>query len=327
MWRWSDLLPFLQHPEPEARWAAANVVALLLHLADADARRVRAGALTPGEEEEAEARWLKEEAAFALEAAAALRAMPPRGRKRKAVGLEAQSPWQGPALRAPGYVELAGVTIPTAPEGAAALVAGGPSIHQLVPSASTQRALRSTAMALAVSRPVLLEGPPGSGKSLILRHLEEATGNAATAIHLHLDDQADSKGLMGAYVCTARPGEFVWRPGPLTQAVAQGRWLVFEDLDLAPAEVLAALAPLAERRELHIPARGQTLTAHPNFQLFATVTSTPRGAGVGTYGSAARVLDMLGSLFNHVKGGEAIIVITRRASELDLAWVICENIT
>lgn len=36
-------------------------------------------------------------------------------------------------------------------------------------------------------------------------------------VRIHLDDQMDSKSLMGAYVCTARPGEFVWQPGPLTQ--------------------------------------------------------------------------------------------------------------
>lgn len=39
----------------------------------------------------------------------------------------------------------------------------------------------------------------------------------AAMVRIHLDDQMDSKSLMGAYVCTARPGEFVWQPGPLTQ--------------------------------------------------------------------------------------------------------------
>ena len=56
-------------------------------------------------------------------------------------------------------------------------------------------------------------------------------------VRIHLDDQMDSKALMGAYVCTARPGEFMWQPGPLTQAVAQGRWMLVEDINLAPPEV------------------------------------------------------------------------------------------
>lgn len=36
-------------------------------------------------------------------------------------------------------------------------------------------------------------------------------------VHVHIDDQTDAKSLLGAYVCTATPGEFVWQPGPLTQ--------------------------------------------------------------------------------------------------------------
>ena len=36
-------------------------------------------------------------------------------------------------------------------------------------------------------------------------------------ITVHIDDQMDAKSLLGAYVCTAVPGEFVWQPGPLMQ--------------------------------------------------------------------------------------------------------------
>ena len=34
-----------------------------------------------------------------------------------------------------------------------------------------------------------------------------------------------------------RRGEFVWKPGVLTNALRDGRWLVLEDVDQAPAEV------------------------------------------------------------------------------------------
>lgn len=120
-------------------------------------------------------------------------------------------------------------------------------------------------------------------------------------VRIHLDDQMDSKSLMGAYVCTARPGEFVWQPGPLTQAVAQGRWVLVEDINLAPPEVLAALVPLLERRTLSIAARAEAVSAAPGFQLLATVTSAPRGGtAAGAYGSSAAVKDLLGGLLHHV---------------------------
>lgn len=59
------------------------------------------------------------------------------------------------------------------------------------------------------------------------------------------------------------------------QAVTQGRWLVIEDVNLAPPDVLAALIPLLDSRELHLSQRGQTIQAAPTFQLLATVTCSP----------------------------------------------------
>jgi midasin (ATPase involved in ribosome maturation) len=61
----------------------------------------------------------------------------------------------------------------------------------------------------------------------------------------------------------------------VAQAVTQGRWLVIEDVNLAPPDVLAALIPLLNSRELHLSQRGQTIQAAPTFQLLATVTCSP----------------------------------------------------
>lgn len=59
------------------------------------------------------------------------------------------------------------------------------------------------------------------------------------------------------------------------QAAMQGRWLVIEGIDMAPPDVLAALAPLMEARQLHIPQRAQQTAAASGFQLIATVTTNP----------------------------------------------------
>ncbi len=53
------------------------------------------------------------------------------------------------------------------------------------------------------------------------------------------------------------PGEFRWQAGVLTQAVRAGKWLLVEDIDLAPMEVLSVLRPLLENRKLFIPERGE----------------------------------------------------------------------
>ncbi|CAK9060145.1 unnamed protein product [Durusdinium trenchii] len=86
-------------------------------------------------------------------------------------------------------------------------------------------------------------------------------------------DETDIKMLLGAYVCGETVGEFVWRPGVVTEALQQGRWLVLEDVDRVPAEVLAALLPFSSSRRLVIPERNQCIDAHKDFHLFGTFSS------------------------------------------------------
>ena len=58
-----------------------------------------------------------------------------------------------------------------------------------------------------------------------MAELAALTGNAAELVTIHVDDQMDAKSLLGAYVCTSVPGEFLWQPGPLTQVRSQLRCL------------------------------------------------------------------------------------------------------
>lgn len=44
--------------------------------------------------------------------------------------------------------------------------------------------------------------------------------------------------LLGMYRCTDVPGEFVWQPGTLTQAATKGHWILLEDIDYAPLDVV-----------------------------------------------------------------------------------------
>ncbi|MCO5587040.1 hypothetical protein L7F22_040985 [Adiantum nelumboides] len=154
--------------------------------------------------------------------------------------------------------------------------------------------LKSLALALSQQEPILLEGSAGSGKTCLIRELGELTGNT-DAVFIHLNEQVDGKTLLGTYLCTDIPGEFRWQPGAITQAVLQGLWLVLEDVDKAPSEVLSALMPLLESRKIYIPGRAETVKAAANFQLFATVT---RIDGVSTSHSAAR--DVLNNLWRRV---------------------------
>ena len=89
-------------------------------------------------------------------------------------------------------------------------------------------------------------------------------------LKIHLGDQTDSKLLLGTYLTTETPGKFKWQPGVLTTAVTQGRWILIEDIDLAPNDVLAVLVPLLETRWLQVPARGEKHKAKEGFAVLAT---------------------------------------------------------
>jgi midasin len=95
---------------------------------------------------------------------------------------------------------------------------------------------------------------------------------------LHLDDATDSKALLGAYVCGDAPGEFRWQPGALSQALTLGRWLLLEDADAAPPDVLAALLPLLEGRALTVPGRVEPIAPAPGFRLFGSISSSADGS-------------------------------------------------
>ena len=71
-----------------------------------------------------------------------------------------------------------------------------------------------------------------------------------------MNDQVDGKSLLGSYSCHEVPGQFTWTNGIITKAVINGDWLLIEDVDQAPPDVLSALEPLIQRRELHILSRG-----------------------------------------------------------------------
>ncbi|ELT89072.1 hypothetical protein CAPTEDRAFT_156074, partial [Capitella teleta] len=144
--------------------------------------------------------------------------------------------------------------------------------HPLVPVTTTQRCLRSLAMAVVANRPALLEGPVGSGKTALVEHLASqlGKGSAPGLIKIQLGDQTDSKALLGTYRCTEIPGEFVWQPGSLTVAVTQGHWVLLEDIDYAPMDVVSTLVPLLETGVLSLPGHGDEIRPHPSFRLFAS---------------------------------------------------------
>ncbi|KNC56498.1 uncharacterized protein AMSG_11499 [Thecamonas trahens ATCC 50062] len=226
----------------------------------------RLAPLLPAEEESVPYAWLT-----ALRAAhgAALAAAPLAPPSHPAA---CRWPVTAAALSHEHMVDVCGVLLARATRASAApAVDAATASEPFVLTASAERNLTSLASAVSLAMPTLVRGPPGCGKSALITHLG-ATLGVPTTVKLHLSDQTDAKSLLGGYVCGEAPGEFVWQPGTLTRCLLDGNWLVIEDLDAAPPELLSTLIPVLESRSVLIPGRGLRIAAAPSFRLFATLT-------------------------------------------------------
>lgn len=141
----------------------------------------------------------------------------------------------------------------------------------LVPVPSTQQNLQNLAFAVSSNKCVCLQGTVGSGKTALIEFLAKTTGHdAQNFAKVQLGDQTDSKMLLGMYRCTDIPGEFLWQPGILTEAVLSGKWLLLEDIDCAATDVISVIGQLVETKTLSVPGYRDLIHVKSGFQLFVT---------------------------------------------------------
>ncbi|KAF7309703.1 Midasin [Mycena indigotica] len=117
--------------------------------------------------------------------------------------------------------------------------------------------------------PVLIEGPTSSGKTSSVEYLAKRTGHRFVRINNH--EHTDIQEYIGSYVSDAATGKLVFKDGLLVRALRNGDWIVLDELNLAPTDVLEALNRLLDdNRELVIPETQEVVRPHPHFMLFAT---------------------------------------------------------
>lgn len=117
--------------------------------------------------------------------------------------------------------------------------------------------------------PVLIQGPTSSGKTSIIEYLAARTGHRFVRINNH--EHTDIQEYLGTYTSDPQTGKLVFREGLLVQALRRGDWIVLDELNLAPTDVLEALNRLLDdNRELVIPETQEVVRPHPHFMLFAT---------------------------------------------------------
>lgn len=166
----------------------------------------------------------------------------------------------------------------------------------------TETYLNEISAAISARTAVLLEGSTSVGKTSMVKHLARIRGKKIVRMNNH--EHTDVTEYLGSYTVvdsittiseekttaeTAGTAEaattekttkrfkkekdisFVYKEGALVSAVRNGDWVLLDELNLAPTEVLESLNRLLDsNRELFIPATQETVRAHPEFALFAT---------------------------------------------------------
>lgn len=102
----------------------------------------------------------------------------------------------------------------------------------------------------------------------MVKYLAELTGNNFVRINNH--DSTEVQEYLGHYV-TDEFGKLRFVDGILVSAVRHGSWVVLDELNLAPTDVLEALNRLLDDNcELFIPDTQETIKPHPQLRIFAT---------------------------------------------------------
>src|ERR1700685_2194536 len=122
------------------------------------------------------------------------------------------------------------------------------------PVVGLQREREVLTVALATGRHVVIEGPPGTGKSTLLRDIAREAGTVMVFVEGHAE----------GYV----PASFT--DGPLLAAMRSGALLYLEEFNRVPEETLNVLITVLTEGEIAVPRLG-LVRAAAGFRLVAAM--------------------------------------------------------
>ncbi|GMH42204.1 hypothetical protein BSKO_10123 [Bryopsis sp. KO-2023] len=134
--------------------------------------------------------------------------------------------------------------------------------------------------AISAGSAPLLEGPPGIGKTAVVGQVASLLG--AECVRINLSKDTSVQHLLGSIMPRFSKNRrvFEWHDGKLVEALKSRKWVLLDEINLAPPEVLEVLIPLLERRSghFHVPGTDQVIPLD-GLYIFATMNPASLGGG------------------------------------------------
>jgi len=183
-----------------------------------------------------------------------------------------------------------------------------------------RREVELVVAALDAGRHVLLEGPPGTGKSTLLRAVAEGLGIGF--VFVEGNAELTPARLVGhfdpARVLIDGYGADVFVDGPLVTAMRDGSLLYVEEINRIPEETLNVLITVMSEAELNVPRFGRVAAA-PGFRLVAAMN--PFDA-VGTARISGAVYDRCCRVsMGYQSAADEASIAARAVDGIDPAWL------
>lgn len=174
--------------------------------------------------------------------------------------------------------------------------------------------------ALFADRDLLLEGPPGTSKSTILRTITEVEGTSFYLVEGNADltpakiigHHSPSRVMQEDYSADT------FMPGPLPRAMQEGGFLYIEELNRVPEDTLNTLITAMAERELYIPRVGKVQAAE-KFRIIAAMNPFDN---IGTGRLSGALMDRLCRVrMTYQTGSEEEAIVAARTGSQD-TWLV-----